>query len=215
MCEDSEAAPDAKVNDDWLYRWRDYTGEVSDDDLQKLWGRLLAGEVKAPGSYSLRSLDFLRNLSQEEAALIAKMASIVINGFVWRPEDKIYPFNFQEMLQLQEMGILVGVDSIGLNYTLSQNSDGNGGWLSAVTCHERCVIIRGGQDTLGNLIQLNVMSVSNLGMQIIGLGDFESDFQHLEKFARHLVSLGYKVGIAEVIPSTPDTIGWRNEVVVK
>lgn len=211
---DGEAAPDTSVNDDWLYRWRDYTGEVSDADLQKIWGRLLAGEVKAPGTYSLRTLDFLRNLSQEEAALIAKVASIVIGGFIWRPENGIYPFAFQQMLQLQEMGILLGVDSIGLNYTLSQYPDSSGGWASALVSYDRCVIVRGGEDTFGDSFQFNIVSVSNLGLQIIGLGNFKSDFEYLEKFGKYLVSLGCKVSIAEVIPSAPDTIGWKNEIAV-
>lgn len=214
LCEDSEAAPDEKVNDDWLYRWRDYTGEVSDADLQKIWGRLLAGEVKAPGTYSLRTLDFLRNLSQCEAALIAKMASIVINGFVWRPEDKVYPFTFKEMLELQEMGILIGVDSLGLNYSVSKNPESTGGWLSALCSHDLCVLIRGGGDTFETAVQFNVISVSNLGMQIIELGDFKADLQHLQKFGRYIVSQGYRVAIAEIIPSDPGLVSWKNEVVV-
>lgn len=214
LCEDGEAAPDTNVNDDWLYRWRDYTGEVSDADLQKIWGRILAGEVKAPGTYSLRTLDFLRNLSQEEAALIAKIASVVINGFVWRREDKVYPCTVRDMLHLQEMGILIGVDSVGIHYTLSKHLDGGGGWVSALTSFDRCVIVRGGNNTFENPVQIPVVPVSALGLQIIGLGDFKSDLANLEKFAGCLTSYGYKVSIAEIAPSPPGKMNWVNEVAV-
>ena len=38
---------------------------MSSEELQTLWGRTLAGEIKSPGSYSLRTLDFLKNLSHK------------------------------------------------------------------------------------------------------------------------------------------------------
>ncbi|MFZ4702978.1 MAG: DUF2806 domain-containing protein [Candidatus Methylumidiphilus sp.] len=39
---------------------------------------MLAGEVKSPGNYSIRTLEFLRGLSKEEAEIISKMAGYVI-----------------------------------------------------------------------------------------------------------------------------------------
>jgi len=68
--DDTQEPPSKNIDDDWLYRWRDYAGDVSAETMQQLWGKILAGELKAPGSYSLRVLDFLRNLSQDEAQAI-------------------------------------------------------------------------------------------------------------------------------------------------
>ena len=41
--------------------------DVTDEEMQLLWSRVLAGETKRPKSFSLRTLDILRNLSKEEA----------------------------------------------------------------------------------------------------------------------------------------------------
>lgn len=212
LCNDGDPAPDAKVDDDWLYRWRDYTGEVSDADLQKIWGRLLAGEVKAPGTYSLRTLDFLRNLSQSEAALIAKISVLVTNGFIWRSDDGRYSVSFEEMLELQEMGVLIGVDSIGLNFTISKNLDADGSWFSVLPSFEKCIIIRGGAETYDGNLQVNVISVSRMGMQILGLGDFKADPVYLERFGRFILLQGGRVSIATVVPAEPGYISWRGEV---
>ena len=80
---DPSPAPDVSVSDDWLLRWRDYAAGVSSDELQSIWGKVLAGEVKAPGRYSLRTLEFLKNLSQEEAVSIEKLAAFVFNNAIY------------------------------------------------------------------------------------------------------------------------------------
>ncbi|MYF37096.1 MAG: DUF2806 domain-containing protein [Synechococcus sp. SB0678_bin_12] len=52
---------------DWAARFFDGAQDVSSEELQKLWGRILAGEVKSPGQTSLRTLSILRNMTQKEA----------------------------------------------------------------------------------------------------------------------------------------------------
>ena len=46
---DETPPQEQKLEDDWLYRWRDYAGSVSSEELQAIWGRILAGELKSPG----------------------------------------------------------------------------------------------------------------------------------------------------------------------
>lgn len=212
LCNDPDPAPDATVGDDWLYRWRDYTGEVSDADLQRIWGRLLAGEVKAPGTYSLRTLDFLRNLSQYEANLIARISGVITCGFIWRPKDNSYPVSFDEMLALQEMGVLIGVDSIGLNYTITKNIEPDGSWLCVLPSHDQCIIVRGSGNSKSAQFQVDVISVSRMGMQIMGLGDFKADPVYLKKFGKFISSFDAKVSIATQIKSEEGYIRWHNEI---
>ena len=54
LAQDPQEPPETQPSDDWLLRWRECAAGVSSDDLQSLWGRVLAGEVKSPGHYSLR-----------------------------------------------------------------------------------------------------------------------------------------------------------------
>lgn len=73
----NERVPDAAVSDepvdpDIVARIFGTVQDVSNGDMQKLWGKLLAGEIARPGSFSLRTLDVLRNLSVEEARLFAR-----------------------------------------------------------------------------------------------------------------------------------------------
>lgn len=62
----------------WTTRFINEAENISDDDLKIIWGKILAREVKAPGSYSLRTMETLNNLSKEEALLFAKACNMAI-----------------------------------------------------------------------------------------------------------------------------------------
>src|SRR5690606_20139295 len=53
--EDIQQSPDSTsenaVENDWLTRWRDNAAEVSDERMRLMWGKILAGEIKDPGSF--------------------------------------------------------------------------------------------------------------------------------------------------------------------
>ncbi len=65
------ALPDAvtaePVSSDWSARFFDVCQDVGDDEMRSLWGKILAGEVTKPGSYSLRTLRALQHLAKDEA----------------------------------------------------------------------------------------------------------------------------------------------------
>ncbi|MBK4255797.1 DUF2806 domain-containing protein, partial [Enterobacter hormaechei] len=80
---DQSEPTNENIEDDWLFRWRDSAATTTSEKLQDLWGRVLAGEMKSPGSYSLRTLDFIRNLSQREASDIQQLFSFeLLNSII-------------------------------------------------------------------------------------------------------------------------------------
>jgi len=60
------------LSDDWRTRFFNIAEDVGDEEMQKIWGKLLAGEVTQPGSYSLRALEVLRNMSKGDAEAFQK-----------------------------------------------------------------------------------------------------------------------------------------------
>ena len=87
LAQDGQLPSSTPVSEDWLYRWRECASAVSSEDLQSVWGKVLAGEVKAPGRFSLRTLEFVRNLSQSEAAVIERLSPFIIANMVYRGTD--------------------------------------------------------------------------------------------------------------------------------
>ncbi len=116
---DEETVSSEPVDDDWIARFFDAARLINDEQMQNLWGKILAGEIKQPHSYSLRTLDLLRNLSKNEAEIFVKVARLAIRSenlvFVIFPDDGEYweaNFNisFSGWLILRELGLVIGQD---------------------------------------------------------------------------------------------------------
>ena len=67
--------PDTPIDHDWTARFFNYIQDVSSEDIQPLWSRILAGEVERPGSVSLQTLSILRDLDHKIAKRFEKLCS--------------------------------------------------------------------------------------------------------------------------------------------
>jgi hypothetical protein len=85
MLED-QSDPD-RVDDDWIVYYLDKARLVSDEEMQNLWAKILAGESNSPGSYSKRTLDFLSTLEKREAYDFTTLGSLV----VYHTDSPTYP----------------------------------------------------------------------------------------------------------------------------
>ena len=108
-----ENAKPGSIEDDWIVNFFDKSRIVSDNEMQVLWSRVLAGEANAPGTYSKRTVNFLSDLDKPEAELFSKLC-----GFGWQIGD-IVPFVFDVQAEIyNRYGInfnaLSHLDSIGL-----------------------------------------------------------------------------------------------------
>jgi Protein of unknown function (DUF2806) len=83
-----QSVPDAKPDEDWTARFFDYAKNISSEQMQEVWGRILAGEIKQPGSYSLKTLDIARNITKKDAESFEKIAAM---SFATIPEDVFLP----------------------------------------------------------------------------------------------------------------------------
>ncbi len=114
-----ETVSEEPVEEDWINRFFNIAEDISNEEMQQLWGRILAGEVKKPKSYSLRTLELLKNLSKHEAETFMKFASLAINSngtsFILNfKNEKLleeeYGLNFNDRLLLEELGFLTAND---------------------------------------------------------------------------------------------------------
>ena len=109
---DEKATPDS-VEDDWIVNFFDKSRIVSDNEMQELWSRVLAGEANAPGTYSKRTVNCLSDLDKADAELFAKLC-----GFGWIIGN-IVPLVFDVQGEIYNkhginFGSLIHLESIGL-----------------------------------------------------------------------------------------------------
>lgn len=211
---ESSVSSNENIEADWLYRWRENAGNVSVDELQAIWGRILAGECTKPGTYSYRLLDFIKNLTKNEALLIQEASSLVINNFIVRDAAKMVQngkFNFEMFLELQELGILSGVESIGLTLTLdSANSDR---FIRILPCHCRGVLVE--HPDSKKKLTMKVYTVTAIGKQVLKLGIFQPNDEYLEKVSFELIKEGFSVSIVDYEILKNDEVRYFNKEELK
>ena len=67
-----------QFNPEFRHRWISEASNVSDETLQGLWARLLAGELESPGSVSNDTMSIARDLNKDRAEEFQKLCSAAL-----------------------------------------------------------------------------------------------------------------------------------------
>lgn len=110
-----QSVSEEPLSEDWTTRFFRIVEDVSNEEMQMLWGKILAGEIKQPNSFSLRTLEVVRNLSQKEAETFLRVARFAIhrnNSYALFTGGSItslaehYKIKFEDIALLIEAGLL-------------------------------------------------------------------------------------------------------------
>jgi Protein of unknown function (DUF2806) len=202
--EEAESMGDTSVSEepvdpDWFARWRMNAEDIHDEEMQRLWARILAGETKEPGSFSLHTIDFIRRLSKFAASQIEKLAPFVCEREVFHGGDIDAQLagkgvTFNNLLELQDLGVVSGVDAFGLvkKFT-SRNSED---FFNVFRFRNKALIIRA--DDAAKVLEIPAYPVTKVGAEVMRLGKFAADDDYMLVVAKDVVSKGFKVEIGDV-----------------
>lgn len=210
LTHDPQAPPDRDVDEDWLFAWRDNVGKISAEDLQRIWGSILAGEIKSPGSYSIRTLELLRTLSKTEAEIISKVARYVIDGKIARGATHYLDeqgVNFAVLYRLQHMGVVAGVEALALQTTHKTVVEGK--FLCALRSNGKALIVE--HEDPSKVLQFEVYLLTEVGSQILTLGSFEPDLDYLRLVGKKIASQGFNVHLCDWVEVSETEGRYLNE----
>jgi hypothetical protein len=190
LADDPSDPPDLMADQDWLLRWRECAGSVTVEEMQHMWGQVLAGEIKAPGSFSLRTLELLRNLSRQEAERIATVSKLAVNDALLRDVAvlQLEGVDLVLLLEMADLGLLSGVGAhLERRWGSSHKSD----FLTLLTSHGRCLKVTHADPA--RMVKLPVYLFTNVGREILRLGTYEPSERYLRSIGERLVRDGYDV----------------------
>lgn len=111
---------------DWFVRFFEAAGNVSDDTMQNLWAKILAGEIAHPSTFSLKTIDVMRNLGKQDAELFIKICShsfisSATNYFLPKEKEFLETVGIQyaDIMKLSELGLVFNDAIISLNINIS------------------------------------------------------------------------------------------------
>lgn len=163
---EGETVSDEPVNADWLNRFFSIVEEVSDEYMQKLWAQILAGEVKRPKSYSLRTLELLKNLSPKEAEYINTASGYLIDD-IHLCTNNLFGADVMICSKMDELGIICGEQMV-YKYVTYPNEPKNiiigGGYTYCLRIHPHEQLH----------IPLNCYQITTVGREIFSLANTDN-----------------------------------------
>ncbi len=76
------------VEKDWIVNFFDKSKLISDEKMQELWSKILAGEGNSPGTFSKRTINQMSSMDKVDATLFENLCA-----FIWKigePQPLIY-----------------------------------------------------------------------------------------------------------------------------
>lgn len=177
-----EQVSSTEVDKDWKTRFFNIAEDVSNTDMQNLWGKILAGEVTTPGTYSVRTLEILKNLSQREAEAFQKLRYLALDaGYVLKVgtsshfED--FGLIFDDILNLREAGLVADGDMLSM-------------WVDIPDDTPFLVLLFNGKGLLvekledgAKTIKLDSLVLTAAGKQLLSLIEPQPNTEYLRKMA--------------------------------
>jgi hypothetical protein len=78
---EDNAAP-KNIEDDWIANFFDKCRLISDENMQQLWSKVLAGEANSPGKFSKRTVALLASLDKSEAEFFTSVCRFICSEMV-------------------------------------------------------------------------------------------------------------------------------------
>ena len=185
-----------QVNDDWINQFARFAEDASSDELQQLWGRVLAGEVNRPGSFSRHTLRFIAELDKTTAEHCEFAMERAVGDFIPKVDAWIASDHLRIGIDLQRLGILecvTGLGSLQQQFIMSSKSPKTfikGGQVLVVY----------GQD--GAEVAVPAILVTRLGQEVFSLltpKDPNSALRNLAELMKGQAAVQY-IGLGPWVP---------------
>ncbi|MDE2987358.1 MAG: DUF2806 domain-containing protein [Chloroflexota bacterium] len=119
-----EAEPE-QMDDDWIVNWSEKCRIVSDEQIQEMWARILAGEANNPGTFSRKTINILADMDKTDAERFAFLLNFAwaigsrIAPMVYLDDDffEKYELNLEALADLESLGLIsLGSLPYGLSF---------------------------------------------------------------------------------------------------
>ena len=185
---------------DWTARFFDYIQDVSSEDMQKIWAKILAGEVESPGRTSLRTLDTLRNMTQIDAEMFRDICPLIIGDGVVFYNDSVKNLSavsLRNVLHLQDCGLLSYERGI-----VSTHQWGDENYI--VFDHQSDALIVTHNGTPGGPLEIPAIRLTSSGRELGRLSPQPVKMDYLWAFSTFLKSKDCRLEYLPAVEYLPD-----------
>jgi hypothetical protein len=195
--EGEEMVPEEKPGYEWISRFFEIAGDIRTEHLQYWWGRILSGELKSPASFSLRTLDVLKNLSYDEAVCFERVGQYIIScenyAFIWDPFNYVFKRNpsiNSDVLSLEDAGLMLN------SATPTQWIQEFDSQKTKYECGRIVFWVEGAEFPSPAICKVHPLTTA--GRELLRLIDFIPDMGYVKAFCKELYRPGVKISWAQI-----------------
>ena len=196
---------DHEPDPDWTARFFDHVQDVSSEDMQRIWAKILAGEIESPGRTSLRTLDTLKNMRKLDAELFKGISNLVIQrDCVFFDESYFKNFdalNYSKLIHLQDCGLVVIQSFLTRQITLGENKE------RALTYQNSALLIAGDQEA-PEVVGIPVALLTTAGRELFQIVECTPHWEYLRTFSKFLQSKHCRLEYLDNIVPLPEGGLW-------
>jgi hypothetical protein len=213
-----QAIPD--ITDDWLNAFEQEAVNMSSEHMQKLFGKILAGEIRRPTTYSIRTVKLMAQLDNRAAELFRNLCSValtlhfgpyiqdsrvvaVADGAATSNGLQKYGLSFSDLNILFEYGLIIGDYNSYIPY---QHSivEGNNVHVPFryMNSHFALKPTKEMSQEQKQAFRLHGVALSRAGMELIGIVDLEENPNYTAALREHLTAQGFDI-VPVTVHKTP------------
>ena len=204
---------DEPVDEDWATRFFGIVQDVSKEEMKMLWSKILAKEIESPSSFSMRTLETLRNLSAKEAELFQKIAPYILHQqdyFIFNDSDvlKKHDIQYNDIAKLIECGILQSGTLVTRHYYAKPNEDTTLGII-----YGKYVLIinipQGAKD-----VDFPVIILTRTGIELFSLLEVEANMEYIKDFSQYIKkNSALTIRYSEIVSINNDNIQYKTPTI--
>jgi len=213
----ANAAPESEpISDDWLNVFESEAANMSSESMQKLFGRILAGEIRRPSSYSIKTIKLMAQLDNRAAILFRLFCSLSLSlrdprtnevldarvvslqGNAAQNSLKVYGLPFDSLNTLHEYALIIpDYNSYG-HYEVAMARDMTTRLPLSYAGGKWGLVPKGGANTTNGL-KLHGVALSRSGKEILPIVDIEPNEGYTGALNTYFDSLGFILTPASLI----------------
>jgi hypothetical protein len=174
----------SEIDDDWLNFFARLSEDKSAEELQRLFGKILSGEIRKPGSFSLRTVQIMSTISKQDAELVSNLLSYAVH-------EMVIPFDITvgqtkmpldgERVLLEELGVAGHPCSIGgMSFPLTVMPSSRGALMAS---HRAVLVDNKMQQSVD--IRISGQLLTGTGRELLKISNSPpTDIEFMKAFAK-------------------------------
>ena len=182
-----------EISDDWLNEFENYAKLKSSEEMKLVFGKILSGEIRKPGTFSIRTVRIISQLDNEAAKLFQTFCSLTTSIWVDRvaiADARVisvkgdaaannslreYGLSFNQLNILQEYGLVISSYDAGMHYERCYINEQEKYEISIKFSNKHFLLKRKDFTDSNEKLRLTGPALTKAGLELLEIISFEID----------------------------------------